>query len=122
MEKKQNTSEQEVKDQNTSVPDDKKYTCHICGSSFKRVVGLQKHIAGIHEEKKPYQCSQCNACFADSSNLKRHFKSAHEGKKPYLCSICGVGFAQNVNLKAHIVKIHEGNKFEPKVLWMKYKR
>ncbi|XP_070507332.1 transcription factor IIIA-like [Chironomus tepperi] len=89
-----------------------KYSCTICGLSFRRKDRLDRHFffhTGIKEFKCEYE--DCEKSFTNLSHLKRHTKNCHLNKpqiSSYVCeySDCLQGFTNFSNLNRHYKKSH----------------
>ncbi|XP_053146102.1 zinc finger and SCAN domain-containing protein 31-like [Hemicordylus capensis] len=86
---------------------EKPYECADCGKSFNRKANLMTHER-IHTRQKPYQCSDCGKGFKHKSGLTLHQRN-HTGEKLYKCSYCGKSFNRKANLMIH-ERIHTGQK------------
>ncbi|KAK9693553.1 Zinc finger, C2H2 type [Popillia japonica] len=82
-------------------------SCEMCGKTFSLPSSLHKHRL-IHSSEKIHKCALCGKTFNQSSNLAVHIRT-HTGEKPYVCNICGKKCVSNVNLKVHL-RTHSGEK------------
>ena len=107
-----------------------RYSCDICGHTFKKKVNLQRHKSSrcmaatvecdkCNKKFKQYTFSQhkcfwvvppekkvCTICGKGVFNLKQHIEQVHENK-PVQCPICGKSFKGKVNLTIHLVSHEE---------------
>ncbi|CAG9772963.1 unnamed protein product [Ceutorhynchus assimilis] len=81
--------------------------CDICSRTFALPSSFHKHKR-IHKEKS-YACNVCGKKFNQQSNVNNHIATVHSGKKPHNCATCGRNFATNTNLEVH-KRIHTGVK------------
>ncbi|KAL1506098.1 hypothetical protein ABEB36_005526 [Hypothenemus hampei] len=80
--------------------------CDICSRTFALPSSLHKHVR-IHKEKQ-FACNICGKRFNQQSNVNTHILT-HSGEKPHSCSTCGKRFSTNTNLEVH-KRIHTGVK------------
>ncbi|KAG8777453.1 hypothetical protein FRC16_004153, partial [Serendipita sp. 398] len=73
------TSAPDLPPSTSSSSDTKKYSCHLCGTSFERRYDLKRHM-NTHVEQKQFECSRCRKALARSDSLQRH-KTACKGPK-----------------------------------------
>ncbi|XP_019755699.1 zinc finger protein 816 isoform X1 [Dendroctonus ponderosae] len=85
----------------------RKYKCHDCEKTFKRLDHLNVHIGYRHSERA-FKCERCNKKFARKYDLNAHVR-IHTGEKPFTCEICGKSFASASYFYVH-KKMHTGLK------------
>ncbi|KAG8800487.1 hypothetical protein FRB91_003770 [Serendipita sp. 411] len=73
------TSAPDLPPSTSSSSDTKKYSCHLCGTSFERRYDLKRHM-NTHVEQKQFECSRCRKALARNDSLQRH-KAACKGPK-----------------------------------------
>ena len=88
----------------TSVNNERKLECGICGKQCTEVKSLKSHIQRHWNTR--YQCILCDRSFALNTSLKAHIRGVHEGER-LVCSVegCGRTFLEKKTLDAHM-KIH----------------
>lgn len=86
--------------------DERNYTCHLCGSSFKAKGSLDTHLR-THSEERPFTCSTCGRSFKHRNNWKDHERS-HLNIRDFVCHFCSKTFKQAKNLKQHL-RQHDAN-------------
>lgn len=81
----------------------RKFSCSICGKSFKQRYEHDRHIRTAHDTQggKQYQCHLCNRQFGRKDGLIYHLR-IHAGIKPYTCKKCGKEFTNLGNYKKHM--------------------
>ena len=72
-----------VENQLDEKPENKFYSCQICGKGFFQIHAVKTH-ENIHSANKPHECDLCGNRYYQSHHLKSHFIS-HSGKRPYEC-------------------------------------
>lgn len=82
------------------------FVCSQCSKTFKRAVGLEKHVSKIHLGIRPYICDKCGVSYGDESELKNHM-SRHAENKPYSCTHCDYSTFQKGSLKSHLFCRHQ---------------
>ena len=111
-----------------------KYTCKLCGSTFKNIdqllhhettheggrffcpeadcqcsyvsnSGLKKHMDKFHKKLYRYRCGTCGRGYMDRSFYYDHI-SAHTGVKRHTCTICEIKFMNKTTLKKHVLHFH----------------
>lgn len=70
----------ERKHSDATMKKDKKYTCHICPSTFFEKAKLLRHLSR-HSGSKPYSCSLCEKNFSDKAYLKQHIRVIHKSNE-----------------------------------------
>lgn len=60
-----------------------KFTCEICGKSFKAENYLKVHMV-IHSSELPFECERCEAKFNRKDKLTRHML-IHDPVKRFKC-------------------------------------
>ena len=96
-------SELEI-NEHTCTGGDKKYTCEICGKSYRNNRIRSRHMQ-THSDNRPYQCGVCQKSFFRKEYLISHSR-VHSGDKPYSCEICGKYFAYSSAKRSHM-KLHQ---------------
>ncbi|KAG8569641.1 hypothetical protein GDO81_014499 [Engystomops pustulosus] len=117
------------------IPSGERFSCSICGQSFKHFLGLVTHkyvhlvrrtmacnVCGqtftgaydlllhrrSHLQKRHFTCSICGKRFWEAVLLMRH-QRCHTEERPYRCTICGRGFLHSWYLRQHKV-VHTGER------------
>nr|CAD7259232.1 unnamed protein product [Timema shepardi] len=94
----------------------RKYTCKVCGSSFKQRKNLNVHVK-THEGNHKYKCSVCQSPFDYLKDLISHRSSHSEEelrankfkKSQFECPECSRMLSSKVSLQHHML-IHTGEK------------
>ncbi|KAK7078633.1 hypothetical protein SK128_007654 [Halocaridina rubra] len=86
--------------------EEKKFTCDVCGSSFRREYARDKHVKIVHREELEHMCSQCGALFKAKAYLDQHLTHVHTTKERVKCLTCGRDFKTTSILKSHIKLVH----------------
>ncbi|XP_043225753.1 uncharacterized protein LOC122383428 isoform X2 [Amphibalanus amphitrite] len=86
--------------------DERNYTCHLCGSSFKAKGSLDTHLR-THSEDRPFSCATCGRSFKHRNNWKDH-ERGHLNIRDFVCHFCSKSFKQAKNLKQHL-RQHDAN-------------
>lgn len=86
--------------------DERNYTCHLCGASFKAKGSLDTHLR-THSEDRPFSCDQCGKSFKHRNNWKDH-ERGHLNIRDFVCHFCSKSFKQAKNLKQHL-RQHDAN-------------
>ncbi|XP_015376497.1 PREDICTED: gastrula zinc finger protein XlCGF71.1-like isoform X1 [Diuraphis noxia] len=76
-----------------------RFTCSVCGSSFKEKHHILRHCK-IHLNEKPFMCDVCKKTFRDQSNYTNHIYT-HTDEKRFQCAQCGKKFIKKDNLVVH---------------------
>ncbi|KAH3863131.1 zinc finger protein 62 homolog isoform X2 [Dreissena polymorpha] len=96
---------------------EKRFSCEICGHSFRRSSGLSKHRKSAHSTqkiiKKKKTCEVCNASFYNASSLQQHIintkhtTTTQELKTELVrtCRFCGKQYATRDHMIRH-EKVH----------------
>ncbi|XP_050087552.1 zinc finger protein 43-like [Anopheles aquasalis] len=82
----------------TSVPQEKNYSCEHCGKMFKCETNLKNHIDRVHGVKDVC-CDICNKSF-NRKALGAHKRSAHSDEM-YMCEHCPKMFKTRSGLESH---------------------
>uniref|UniRef100_A0A182T196 C2H2-type domain-containing protein n=1 Tax=Anopheles maculatus TaxID=74869 RepID=A0A182T196_9DIPT len=117
----------------TSLPDEKNYSCEHCGKMFKYQTNLRSHIDRVHGVKdvcceickkyfnhkalsahkrsahtdEMFMCEHCPKMFKTRSGLESH-KSDHDEtlRKSVKCTICGKEMRRGASMAKHMKTIH----------------
>eukprot|EP00061_Rhincodon_typus_P013092 g39251.t1 len=88
-----------------------RFTCHVCGASFKQRCQLQEHM--YRHVGRPFQCSQCARAFDQEKLWVEHVSHCMFGQAPretppervdrrkHVCNLCGKAFYQRCHLREH---------------------
>jgi uncharacterized Zn-finger protein len=76
-----------------------KFSCKICGKSFKRKYDMSKH-AENHGNNYSFECQICSKKIKRKHHVKDHMMT-HSTEKNCICSICGAAFKTNCSLRQH---------------------
>uniref|UniRef100_A0A182QD23 C2H2-type domain-containing protein n=1 Tax=Anopheles farauti TaxID=69004 RepID=A0A182QD23_9DIPT len=82
----------------TSLPDEKNYSCEHCGKMFKYQTNLRSHIDRVHGVKDVC-CNICNKYFNHKA-LSAHKRSAHTDEM-FMCEHCPKMFKTRSGLESH---------------------
>ncbi|XP_562406.5 zinc finger protein 90 [Anopheles gambiae] len=82
----------------TSLPDEKNYSCEHCGKMFKYQTNLKSHIDRVHGVKD-VSCDICHKYF-NSKALSAHKRSAHTDEM-FMCEHCPKMFKTRSGLESH---------------------
>ncbi|KAM9327520.1 uncharacterized protein KZ484_018999 isoform 2-T2 [Pholidichthys leucotaenia] len=86
---------------------DRRYKCHICGTTAVQHPTLVRHMR-MHRGEKNYLCTECGKAFLTSGELRVHTR-VHTGERPYTCKHCGKGFIAKSPLTIH-TRQHTGER------------
>lgn len=78
----------------------RRYSCHLCQSTYSSRQGLYVHVNANHEDKR-YQCSHCSSSMSSKSHLNRHVRDLHTDGDIYQCDRCQYNSKSRRNLQAH---------------------
>ena len=80
-------NQSEIVEPGRNVLEYSKFICTLCGTSYKRKEGLQRHMTNMHDayqqkdkgvkRKKTFTCDVCNNEFNSKKALNRHIKNIH---------------------------------------------
>ncbi|XP_015600350.1 zinc finger protein 16 isoform X2 [Cephus cinctus] len=93
-----------IKKTDLSVPQKRKYGCHICSKTFRCPAHVIRHKR-IHTGLRPFVCDICRMSFNQQEILTKH-KESHAGKRQYQCANCHQSFRYKVSLKSHLINFH----------------
>ncbi|KFB36177.1 AGAP003566-PA-like protein [Anopheles sinensis] len=82
----------------TTIPDEKNYSCEHCGKMFKFKTNLRSHIDRVHGVKDVC-CNICNKYFNHKA-LSAHKRSAHTDEM-FMCEHCPKMFKTRSGLESH---------------------
>uniref|UniRef100_A0AAG5CVN9 C2H2-type domain-containing protein n=1 Tax=Anopheles atroparvus TaxID=41427 RepID=A0AAG5CVN9_ANOAO len=82
----------------TTLPDEKNYSCEHCGKMFKFKTNLRSHIDRVHGVKDVC-CNICNKYFNHKA-LSAHKRSAHTDEM-FMCEHCPKMFKTRSGLESH---------------------
>ena len=97
----------------SSVHENSKFTCDVCGKVFSLKKELNKHRIAYHDkniEAIQYQCDICLKTFPHIQTVSQHKKSVHL-KLKFHCDICSREFAWKSSLQKHKREFHFGIQF-----------
>ncbi|XP_059147005.1 zinc finger protein Gfi-1b-like [Physella acuta] len=77
-----------------------RYKCKKCPSSFRKPIGLKKHMEVKHSETARFQCSFCGKFMYNKNDLDGHINQ-HKGIKPHCCSYCNKAFCYKSSMGSH---------------------
>ncbi|KAJ8275394.1 hypothetical protein COCON_G00100190 [Conger conger] len=80
---------------------ERRFSCPVCGGSFKRQRDVHTHRARAHEGRatRPL-CCVCGRLLSSSAALRLHMRT-HTGERPYHCTLCSQTFSQHSQLTTH---------------------
>ena len=87
------------------VSQDGRFTCDICGNSYKYNCTLKEHRL-THAQTPLFSCKICNQSFSRQRQLRDHM-FRHSGAYPYHCKLCGKGFVRPSILRRHETDRHK---------------
>ncbi|XP_072015864.1 uncharacterized protein [Amphiura filiformis] len=87
------------------VSQDGRFTCDICGNSYKYNCTLKEHRL-THAQTPLFSCKICNQAFSRQRQLRDHM-FRHSGQYPYHCKLCGKGFVRPSILRRHETDRHK---------------
>ena len=87
------------------VSQDGRFTCDICGNSYKYNCTLKEHRL-THAQTPLFSCKICNQAFSRQRQLRDHM-FRHSGAYPYHCKLCGKGFVRPSILRRHETDRHK---------------
>ena len=67
-------------------------TCSICGKSYSRQRGLDRHVNEKHHGDFNYVCKESPSCsykVEDRSKFVRHLQDKHGAGRTFACKHCG---------------------------------
>ncbi|GCC19715.1 zinc finger and BTB domain-containing protein 1 [Chiloscyllium punctatum] len=88
-----------------------RFTCQVCGGSFKQRYQLQEHM--YRHVGRHFQCSQCARAFDQEKLWVEHISRCMFGQAPretpservdrrkHVCNLCGKAFYQRCHLREH---------------------
>ena len=91
-------------DDHTCPGADKKYTCEICGKTYRNNRLKARHML-THSNNRPYECDVCQKSFFRKEYLNSH-RRIHSGDKPFSCEVCGKYFAYASAKRSHM-RLHQ---------------
>lgn len=89
----------------THDPSPRRFTCDLCGITYKRRVTLNDHL-NVHRNVKPFGCDVCGSFFARKYALRKHME-CHAKDKKFKCKYCGRGFSFYIDERRHET-VHTG--------------
>ena len=106
-------TQQNLVNHTRTIHEGKRFSCHICVSTFTQKHSLKAHIEYTHERKEDsedavFKCNNCISEFGSQYKLNIHFRKVHEETK---CNICDI-FLVKAELKLHVITEHKGKKFK----------
>lgn len=76
--------------------------CDICGKSFRDKSGINRHMIGVHLNRRDHCCEICSKAFTTSYNLAEHMFSVHKkASKFYTCNLCERNFLYRKQFERH---------------------
>lgn len=83
--------------------------CDLCGKSFSKKYGLQRHMREVHFWSKQMKCHICHGTFATTTELNTHIVVHHENLTPMAnlyCDLCQRYFSSLVTIQNHMGTVH----------------
>ncbi|KAK6635186.1 hypothetical protein RUM44_000437 [Polyplax serrata] len=93
-------------------PEEKRFSCAICGKKFRHSGSLTYHRRAAHTGEKPFQCNYCDQRFSLRSVQQIHERKVHTFEKPYKCSFCFRMFNNSSSLTNHMYVHSQKKLFE----------
>lgn len=89
-----------------------KFSCNLCSAEFRSSLKVGTHKRFAHNKK--YKCDKCDAAYSVPSHLADHVRVKHE-KKRYYCTFpgCSKTLSSRSNAKKHL---HIAHSSEPEVV------
>lgn len=90
------------------------YHCDLCGSGFKKILHLRKHIYRVHLEKDipiSHHCSICSKIFSSTQAARNH-EISHAMEKRVQCHHCSKPYSNKFSLVTHIQNVHMKTELE----------
>ena len=94
----------------------KPFKCKICGKGYISSIGIQNHMAIVHEgkksvsvekEEKLHKCELCDKSYKLNNTLVKHVQNAHKETTISNCHLCCMKFPSKDKLQNHIKVKHE---------------
>lgn len=82
------------------------YPCYLCEAVLNSKKDLRLHTIDRHKDDKSKVCPQCGSTFKIISSVRRHIKTVHEQTKQYVCSFCEKKYMHKYDLENHFQKKH----------------
>ena len=110
--KRTNLKNSENEEENKLKP----FTCKICGKGYISSIGIQNHMAIVHEgkksvsvekEEKLHKCELCDKSYKLNNTLVKHVQNAHKETTISNCHLCCMKFPSKDKLQNHIKVKHE---------------
>ncbi|XP_065371156.1 zinc finger protein 667-like [Calliphora vicina] len=131
------------------VPEEKKFTCTVCGNKFGRSDHFRRHVQTVHsrdnfqpkvvKKDKPTKltskqtkltseiattvtCQECNKIFYNPNKLTRHKRLVHvPEEKKFTCTVCGNKFGRSDHFRRHMRNLHNAEAILPEKREIKIK-
>lgn len=78
---------------------DYRFSCPICGRSFKRKDCVDSHVQ-THLQNRRFPCTHCSMSFLTAEGLRNHV-GKHTGEKLFKCGICPQSFSFSASASVH---------------------